>query len=182
MLDFTIPRGDVGSQPELVQTTGTSTTKAMSQNATTEALNNISETKQDKLTAGDNVQIENGGISAKDTTYTAGNGLNLNGTEFSADTTVLATKEDLEGYYTKPETDNLLAPKLESEVLTELPTTGEKGKLYLTPKSHTTQTATGNPITATVAEEAGALEGFQLYGDTFQQSYGGKNLFDPSAP
>lgn len=176
VLDFTIPRGDVGSQPELVQTTGISTTKAMSQNATTEALNNISETKQDKLTAGDNVQIENGVISAKDTTYTAGNGLNLNGTEFSADTTVLATKEDLEGYYTKPETDNLLAPKLESEVLTELPTTGEKGKLYLTPKSHTTQTATGNPITATVTEGAGALEGFQLDGDTFQQTYTGKNL------
>ena len=137
--------------------------------------------KQNTLTAGENIEISNDVIRAKDTTYTAGNGLNLNGTEFSADTTVLATKEDLEGYYTKPETDNLLAPKLESEVLTELPTTGEKGKLYLTPKSHTTQTATGNPITATVAEEAGALEGFQLYGDTFQQSYGGKNLFDPSA-
>ena len=168
VLDFTIPRGDVGSQPELAQTTGTSTTEAMSQNATTEALNNISGTKQDKLTAGDNVKIENGVISAKDTTYTAGNGLNLNGTEFSADTTVLATKEDLKGYYTKPETDNLLAPKLESEVLTELPTTGEKGKLYLTPKSHTTQTATGNPITATVAEEAGKVESFQLDGDTLQ--------------
>jgi len=134
--------------------------------------------KQDTLTAGANVQIENGTISATDTTYTAGNGLNLNGTEFSADTTVLATKTDLESYYTKPETDNLLALKLEAEVVAELPTTGAEGKLYLTPKAHTTQTATGNPITATVAEDAGKIESFQLDGDTYQQSYTGKNLFN----
>lgn len=132
--------------------------------------------KQDKLTAGANIQIENGTISATDTTYTAGNGLNLNGTEFSADTDVLATKEDLEGYYTKPEADNLLAPKLEAEVVAELPTTGAEGKLYLTPKAHTTQTATGNPITATISEGAGVIESFKLDGDTDQQSYEGKNL------
>lgn len=132
--------------------------------------------KQNTLTAGANIQIENGVISATDTKYTAGNGLNLNGTEFSADTDVLATKEDLEDYYTKPEADNLLAPKLEAEVVAELPTTGEEGKLYLTPKAHTTQTATGNPIEATVSEEAGALESFKLDGDTTQQTYTGKNL------
>ena len=137
--------------------------------------------KQNTLTAGENIEISNDVIRAKDTTYTAGNGLNLNGTEFSADTNILATKSDLDSYYTKTETDTKLAPKLETEVVTELPTTGEEGKLYLTPKSHTTQTATGNPITATVAEQAGNLESFQLDGDTFQQSYGGKNLFDPSA-
>lgn len=137
--------------------------------------------KQDKLTAGDNIQIQNGTISSTDTTYTAGNGLNLNGTEFSADTDILATKEELEDYYTKPETDNLLAPKLEAEVVAELPTTGTEGKLYLTPKEHTTQTATGNPITATVAEEAGKIESFQLDGDTFQQTYEGKNLANVSA-
>ena len=134
--------------------------------------------KQDKLTAGANIQIQNGTISATDTTYTAGNGLNLNGTEFSADTDILATKEDLEDYYTKPETDNLLAPKLEAELVAALPPTGEEGKLYLTPKAHTSQTATGNPITATVAEDAGAIESFQLDGDTFQQSYTGKNLLN----
>ena len=65
-------------------------------------------------------------------------------------------------------------------VVSSLPATGTEGKLYLTPKSHTTQTATGNPITATVAEEAGKIESFQLYGDTFQQTYEGKNLFDDS--
>ena len=132
--------------------------------------------KQNTLTAGENIDISNDVIRAKDTTYTAGNGLNLNGTEFSADTDVLATKSDLDSYYTKTETDTKLAPKLETEVVAELPTTGEDGKLYLTPKALTTQTATGNPITATVAEEAGKIESFQLDGDTFQQTYTGKNL------
>ena len=53
--------------------------------------------KQDALTAGTNVQINNNVISATDTTYTAGSGLTLTGTEFSADTTVLATQQDLSG-------------------------------------------------------------------------------------
>lgn len=197
VLNFTIPRGDVGPMPELAQTTGTSTTAAMSQNATTVALNNGLAAKQDKLTAGsnitisgntisatdttytagNNVQISGTVISATDTTYTAGNGLNLNGTEFSADTDVLATKEDLESYYTKPETDNLLAPKLEAEVVAELPATGTEGKLYLTPKNYTRGTGTGNPIEATITDGAGKMESFKLDGDTFQQSYTGKNLF-----
>lgn len=53
--------------------------------------------KQDKLIAGSNIQIAADGktISATDTTYSAGNGLSLNGTTFSADTTVLATQTDL---------------------------------------------------------------------------------------
>lgn len=136
--------------------------------------------KQDKLTAGANIQIQNGTISATDTKYTNGNGLNLNGTEFSADTTVLATKSDLDDYYTKTETDTKLAPKLEAEVVAELPTTGAEGKLYLTPKAHTTSTATGNPIEATITAQAGAIESFQLDGDTYQQTYTGKNLANPT--
>lgn len=51
--------------------------------------------KQDSLTAGTNISISSNTISATDTTYTAGNGLNLSGTEFSADTLVLATQNDL---------------------------------------------------------------------------------------
>ena len=62
-------------------------------------------------------------------------------------------------------------------IVTELPATGDSSKLYLTPKAHTTSTATGNPVTASVTEQAGALESFQLDGDTFQQTYTGKNLF-----
>lgn len=54
--------------------------------------------KQDTLTAGSNITISaQNEISATDTTYTAGNGLDLTGTVFSADTTVLATQTDLAG-------------------------------------------------------------------------------------
>ena len=48
--------------------------------------------KQNTLTAGTNITISNDTISATDTTYTAGNGLNLTGTVFSADTAILQTK------------------------------------------------------------------------------------------
>lgn len=61
------------------------------------------DTVQAKLTAGENVQISDNVISATDTTYSAGTGLNLSGTEFSADTTVLATKSDI------PSTKDLVA-------------------------------------------------------------------------
>ena len=61
-------------------------------------------------------------------------------------------------------------------VVDSLPAVGEESKLYLTPKAHTTQTATGNPITATITDGAGQIEDFQLDGDTFQQSYTGKNI------
>ena len=53
-------------------------------------------------------------------------------------------------------------------IVAELPTTGDSSKLYLTPKAHTTQTATGNPIESTITAEAGQLESFQLDGDTLQ--------------
>lgn len=75
--------------------------------------------------------------------------------------------------------DVISTPAIVPEVVAELPTTGAEGKLYLTPKAHTTSTATGNPIEATITAQAGQLESFQLDGDTFQQSYTGKNLFVP---
>jgi len=66
-----------------------------------------------------------------------------------------------------------------TQVVPTLPETGEENVFYLTPKAHTTETATGNPITATVTEDAGAIESFQLDGNTFQQTYTGKNLVKP---
>ena len=61
--------------------------------------------KQNTLTAGSNVQIVNDTISATDTTYTAGTGLALNGTQFSVDTTAIATQSDLTaGLATKQDT------------------------------------------------------------------------------
>ena len=50
---------------------------------------------QDELTAGSNITINNRTISATDTTYTAGTGLSLTGTEFAVDTTVVAEKSDI---------------------------------------------------------------------------------------
>lgn len=51
--------------------------------------------KQDKLTAGTNIQINNDVISATDTTYSAGSGLDLDGTTFSVDTNTIATVQDV---------------------------------------------------------------------------------------
>ena len=64
------------------------------------------------------------------------------------------------------------------EKVDELPTTGEDGVLYLVPKSHTTQTASGNPINVNITDNAGKIESLKLDGDTFQQTYTGKNLID----
>lgn len=53
--------------------------------------------KQDNLIAGTNISIASDGktISATDTTYTAGTGLNLTGTQFSVNTSTIATQSDL---------------------------------------------------------------------------------------
>lgn len=62
-------------------------------------------TKQDTLTAGNNIQISaENVISATDTTYSAGNGLNLSSSnEFSVNTTVVATQNDLSNEVTNRE-------------------------------------------------------------------------------
>lgn len=49
--------------------------------------------KQGTLTAGTNITISGSTISATDTTYSAGNGLDLTGTEFSIDSTVALKSE-----------------------------------------------------------------------------------------
>lgn len=63
-------------------------------------------------------------------------------------------------------------------VVDSLPAVGEESKLYLTPKNYTTGSATGNPITISLGEDEGKITDFQLDGDTFQQSYEGKNLLN----
>lgn len=62
------------------------------------------------------------------------------------------------------------------EKVAELPETGEDGVLYLVPKSHETQTASGNPISINVTEGAGKLSDLKLDSDTSQITYTGKNL------
>lgn len=123
-------------------------------------------------------------LATKQDNLTAGTGIDITGATISADTTVLATKSELSSYaeksntYTKTEVDNLVEPKLSVEVVENLPVTGEENKLYLTEKAKTIQTATGNPITATITDGAGNLSDFRLDGDTYQQSYTGKNQFN----
>lgn len=51
--------------------------------------------KQDTLTAGNNITISNNTISATDTTYSAGTGLTLDGTQFSVNTGTIATQQDV---------------------------------------------------------------------------------------
>lgn len=121
-------------------------------------------------------------LATKQDNLTAGTGIDITGATISADTTILATKSELSNYaeksdtYTKTEVDNLVEPKLSVEVVENLPATGEENKLYLTEKAKTIQTATGNPITATITDGAGNLSDFKLDGDTYQQTYTGKNL------
>jgi len=61
--------------------------------------------KQDKLTAGTNIQIsEQNVISATDTTYSAGNGINISGSNaISVDTTIVATQQNLSDEVTNRE-------------------------------------------------------------------------------
>ena len=50
---------------------------------------------QEKLTAGDNITISEGVISATDTTYTEGTGIDITANIISVDSTTIATKSDL---------------------------------------------------------------------------------------
>ena len=76
----------------------------------------IIDTKQDALTAGTNIQIsEQDVISATDTTYSAGNGININGENaISIDTTVVATQQNLANEVTNRENaDNALQAQID---------------------------------------------------------------------
>lgn len=168
VLNFGIPKGekgDTGPMPTIAQSTGQATDQVMSQKATTDALN----TKQDTISSSNKLSADlvtdtsttNKFVTAEDkTTWNAKQDALTAGTGIDITSGIIST------------------PAIVPEVVTELPTTGAEGKLYLTPKAHTTQTATGNPIEATVTEQAGQMESFQLDGDTYQQTYTGQNLYN----
>ena len=115
----TIPEGVI-----VDQTYNSASTNAQSGIAVAQAISG----KQDILTSGSNITIENGVISATDTTYTAGVGISIeNGvisnTQTSAEwgnitgtlseqtdlKNVLDTKADQENVYTKQEINNLMS-------------------------------------------------------------------------
>lgn len=103
--------------------------------ATTTQLNSGLATKQDTLTAGDNIQINGNTISATDTTYTAGNAIDITNGEISADI---------------HPADFFTADGVVSDCGRDLSLDG------------------------TIAS---TLESVELKGDTFQQTYSGKNLW-----
>lgn len=85
-----------GSNITIQNDTISATVPDISGLATKTELNTGLAGKQDTLTAGTNITIDsNNVISATGTSYTAGTGLNLTGTQFSVDTTTIATKTDL---------------------------------------------------------------------------------------
>ena len=116
--------------------------------------------KQDKLTAGTNITITSNTISATDTTYTAGTGLDLNGTEFSVDTTEI--QEKLTAGDAIDITGNVISADIEpADYFTASGTVnGEGSTLTL-----------NNTIKAKLAD-------LDLLGDSSQQTYSGKNKAD----
>ena len=166
VLNFGIPKGekgDTGPMPTIAQTTGQAIDQVMSQKATTDALN----TKQATITNSNKLSAD----LVTDTTTTNKFVTAEDKTTWNAKQNALTAGQGID-----ITSDVISTPAIVPEVVASLPAEGTEGKLYLTPKAHTTSTATGNPVTASVTEQAGTIESFQLDGNTYQQTYTGKNL------
>ena len=101
--------------------------------------------KQDKLVAGNNIEISGNTISASDTKYNEGSGISIDmitktisalpytGTGKIAVSSGRVISVDLTNYYTKPEVIELLEnlDSISMRVVTELPDVGEKNIIYL---------------------------------------------------
>lgn len=72
--------------------------------------------------------------------------------------------------------------KVKSEVVAELPDTGEDDTFYLVNREAITQTVTGKTINFTNSENAGDITDAQIDGETSQQTYTGKNIFNLATP
>lgn len=146
---------------------GIDSTKVGQITANADAITGLQNSKQDTLTAGTNIQINGSTISATDTTYSAGTGLSLDGTTFSADTSVLATKTELEDKADKSDTYT------KAEVNAGTDNLGVPGGFFT--NTTATQEGEGTAITINGSGDSLIAEA-RLKGDTFQQTYTGKNL------
>ena len=143
---------------------------------------------QEKLTAGSNITISGTTISATDTTYTAGSGLDLDGTEFSVDT------DTIQGKLTAG--SNV---QINGNTISATDTTYSAGNAITIDSGNnnainaaieppdffasTASTVSGTGSSMTISNTAGlGISDVQLKGDTTQQTYSGKNLFNPNTP
>ena len=141
--------------------------------------------KQDKLVAGTNIQIAADGktISATDTIYTAGSGLNLAGTEFSVDTATIQPKLTAGSNITITGNE-ISATDTTYTAGAGLTLTGTEFSVNDPAPSgfwtgNATESGTGTSITINNAL-ATTPKDIKLDGDTEQISYTGKNLFSVS--
>ena len=65
---------------------------------------------------------------------------------------------------------------VKSQLVNALPASGDEDTFYLVDRDATVETATGNPITFTNAENSGDIKSAQLNGNTTQTTLSGKNL------
>ena len=131
----------------------------------TSNISSLQNTKQDKLIAGSNITIAGDGktISATDTTYTAGTGLDLNGTEFSVDTNEIQEK------LTAGDAITIDGNTISADILPAD---------YFTAGETVTDTGTEITLNNTISSR---LSDIKLYGDTTQETTTGKNLFNKDA-
>lgn len=138
--------------------------------------------KQDKLTAGDNITIENNVISAADTTYIAGTGI-----EITSENVINATGSsttawgDITGTLSD-QTDLVNALNDKQDVLTAgdgITIDSNVISADIVPADYFTasETVTGTSSVLSLTDTIEAkVKDIQLYGDTTQQTYSGKNL------
>lgn len=139
--------------------------------------------KQDKLTAGDNVSIENNVISATDTTYTAGTGIEItSGNVINATGTSTTAWGDITGTLSdQTDLKNALDSKQDVLMAGDAITIDENNVISadIVPADYFTasETVTGSNSTFTLDNTIDAkLKNVEVLGDTEQQTYTGKNL------
>lgn len=97
-------------------------------------IDRIDEEKQDKLTAGENITIENNVISSigGGDNYTAGEGITITGSD-----NAINAERNPDNTYTKQEVDDIVSAleRIRMQEVSQLPASGEPNVIYLVPKT-----------------------------------------------